>query len=493
MKTAVRSGAPGTWVPMVHRNCPHNELQALCLRVLAPLPPGVHLPLTGSVARVFGRLRSVARRFGGHKWSNLETALSYQGALQRRYLKAAESLRSERVTPKDARLSCFLKAEKTNPVAKLAKPRMIFPRDPRYNLELASRLKPFEHWLWGYLTGRRLFRGGDNTRVVAKGLSPARRAHLISRKFNSFRDCVVFEVDGKAFEAHVGESHLQAEHGVYRSAFPSDKGLARLLREQLSLSGRLPCGAKFSRPGGRASGDFNTGMGNTLLMLAICVGVLSGYGCRFDILADGDNALIFLEASESQVVLPVFAADVLQASGHEFTLERPVRRLEEIRFGQSAPVDLGGTRGLTMVRNYLSVLSGSASSHRYLNEPVYSREWLCGVASCELSLARGIPVLQAWALNLLRATEFSGRVRCGPFREYFMQGAWLAGPEEAEEITPVARASFEAAFGVSAEQQVALEESFALLSFGGSYERIDSCYLSDLPPGIVEDFLDSSV
>jgi len=492
MITAWRSGIPGTWVPLVHRTCPHNELEALCARVLGPLPPGVFAPLAGGPSRVFRRLRSIAGRYGGHKWSLLETALSYKGAMRVKYLKVVESLRDRPVGHADARLSCFLKAEKTNPLAKFQKPRLIFPRDGRYNLEVASRLKPFEHWLWGYLTGRRIW-GGSNTRVVAKGLSPGQRARLIVKKFNSFRDCVVFEVDGKAFEAHVGPDHLVQEHSVYGAAYPLDKGLATLLSEQLRLKGRLPCGAKFDRPGGRASGDFNTGMGNTLLMLAIAAGVMNRYSVTYDMLVDGDNALIFLERPTSGMVVANLAADVLASSGHEFTLERPVHILEGVRFGRSAVVHLGRKLGYTMVRDPYSVMSGACSSHRYLREPKFAREYLAGVSMCELSMARGVPVLQAWASTILASTKFTGKVRETPFADYLVQGAWFAGVNDEVEVSRVARESFERAFGITPEAQIRLEESFVGPSFPLDLScRVDSRDLLNLPAHVMESYMDST-
>jgi len=103
---------------------------------------------------------------------------------------------------------------------------------------------------------------------VGKGLNPRQRANLIVRKFNQFRDCVVFEVDGKAFEAHVTVPQLEQEHSVYDVAY-QDARLRKVLSRQLELAGVTANGVKFSRPGGRASGDYNTGMGNTLVMLLL--------------------------------------------------------------------------------------------------------------------------------------------------------------------------------------------------------------------------------
>lgn len=472
----VHLGVPSSWVPVVHSVCPHNEIAALCLRSLAPLPPSVFEPLGPSTEAVFRRLRRLVGAYGGVRWSDLQTALSYSGALQRRYLEAERSLRVDGpVTSADSYLRPFLKAEKGVYGPKFPKPRMIFPRSPRYNLRLASRLKPFEHWLWGFLTARRLFKAGEG-RVVAKGLNPRQRANLIARKFKALDSCVVFEVDGKAWEAHVGPHQLKAEHAVYESAFPRDWELRRLLREQLELRGKLPCGAKFSRPGGRASGDFNTGMGNSLTMLCVVVGALTSFGVPFDVLVDGDNALVFLRGEDSGRVLCGFAEHVLADSGHEVSLESPVSVMEEIRFGQSAPVNLGRGRGWCMVRDYRKVLSGALSSHRWLREPRFAAEWIRGVAACELSLARGVPVLQEWALQLQAFMGGPGGVRAHPYTDYFVIGAWFADHRASLCVSSETRVSFERAFGLEPEAQVLLERGFSSAirrAFGSSWKTVD--------------------
>jgi hypothetical protein len=170
------------WVPGVHAVCPHNEIAALVKRSLGPVPPQVFGALGQTVRTEVRRLRRFVRRYDEGKWTHLQTALTYSGALQRRYIEAERSLREDGpVTSTDTFLRPFLKAEKVT--SKLGpKPRMIFPRSPRYNLDLASRLKPFEHWLWGRLTAR-TFLGCGVGRIVAKGLNQRQRANLIVRKF----------------------------------------------------------------------------------------------------------------------------------------------------------------------------------------------------------------------------------------------------------------------------------------------------------------------
>lgn len=455
MWVACVTGLPGTWVPGVHASCSHNEYAALMTRSLGSTPRPVDHPVGSSFRRVSARLRLLARVYSGSRWSCLETAQTYSGSMRRRYLEAERSLREDGpLRSSDCYLRAFLKAEKIG--VKDAKPRLIFPRSPRYNLVLASWLKPFEHWLWGFLTSKRLF-GGSNTRVVAKGLNPRQRANLIVRKHGQFVDCAVFEVDGKAFEAHVTSCQITEEHSVYLSAYNGDRELQSVLARQV-FKGVTTSGIKFSRPGGRASGDFNTGMGNSLLMLCSVVGVLRRRNVKFDILADGDNALVFVERSSLGRVLKDFALDVLDDSGHEMTLESPVTSLESVRFGQSAPVFLGPGLGWTMVREPAKVLSGFCASHRWLREPAFARRYLSGVARCELSLSVGVPVLQAHSLKVLDAVGiYDKALPSAALADYFVVGARLVGREVAVPPTRECRESYERAFGLSPEEQIIWE------------------------------------
>jgi len=459
MRTAWRSNLPGTFVPVCHRSCPHNELAALALRSMGPLPPEVFTELPDRTAVVWRSLDRFARRYDQGAWSHLDTAMSYSGALRRRYVEAARSLADDGLSGfYDHFLRAFLKTEKNRVPSKMAKPRLIYPRSPRYNLELASRLKPFEHWLWGRLNGK-VLNCGDGSRLVAKGLNPRQRANLIVRKFEAVEDCVCMEIDGAAFEAHVGPSQITREHGVYRCAFPGDARLRWLLRCQERLVGEV-AGAKFSRDGGRASGDFNTGMGNSLIFLVEVVSALRELGVHFDVLVDGDNSLLFVSRRDLHLVERDFARLVLESSGHEVVLERPVNFIEGIRFGGSAPVYLGPKVGWSMVREWHRVLSGAFSSHIHLNEPKFAKVWMAGVARCELSIARGVPVLQEWAKRAIVALDTRKQIKPDFYRDYFAQGAWLAELDTCVEVCLDARISFEKAFGLGIDQQLEYEAGF---------------------------------
>lgn len=426
---------------------------------MGPLPPEVFTPLPRRTLVVWQQLRRFVRRYDQGAMSHLDTAMSYSGALRRRYVEAARSLADDGLSGfNDYYLRGFLKAEKNRVPSKMAKPRLIFPRSPRFNLELASRLKPFEHWLWGRLNGK-VLGVGDGSRLVAKGLNPRQRANLIRRKFAAMPDCVCFEIDGAAFEAHVGPHQLDQEELLYASAFPGDRRLRWLLGCQKVLLGAV-AGAKFSRPGARASGDFNTGMGNSLIFLAEVVSALRELGVAFDVLVDGDNALLFVSRWSLPVVVGNFARLVQESSGHEVKLEKPTSVLEEIRFGGSAPVWCGEKVGWSMVRDWNRVLSGAFSSHIHLREPRFARRWMSGVARCELSIARGVPVLQSWALAAMQALSGAKLARADFYRDYFALGAWIATEDAAVLVEDTARQSFERAFGVTPEEQIVMERGF---------------------------------
>lgn len=497
MRTAACSMLPGTWRPWVHAVCPHNEIAALLLRSLSPLPPMVMSGRLGNVvSKQFSVLRRLARSYDGNVWTHLQTAMSYNGRLRRRYLEAERSLRVDGpIGFEDYYLRPFLKAEKFNAAAKLAKPRMIFPRSPRYNLALASWLKPFEHWLWGRLTARKFLRGTGVGRIVAKGLNPRQRANLIVRKFRALDDAVVVEVDGKSWESHVGLAQIIQEHSVYKAAYPGSRELDYLLCKQHTLEGKLQCGAKFSREGGRASGDFNTGMGNSIIMLCIVVGVLQSLTDKFDLLVDGDNAIVFLPRQTFSRVMSVFAQHVLDVSGHELTLEKPVDYVEGIVFGQSHPVYLGARYGWTMVRDPRKVMSNALSSHRWLKEEKFAREWARGVAACELSLALGVPVLQAWSSALQRHLGGPEGVRAHPHTDYFYQGAWFAGLADRREVSPETRVSYERAFGISPEEQLYMESVDPCQGLGKPWVRHNpgDSDLWNTDPGLFETFVDLSL
>jgi hypothetical protein len=452
----------GCWAPAVHSACCHNERVGLLTRTLAPTPEDGDLRL---LKLQFKRLARLAASLQLRAWEREEVAASYTGRLAKRYTAAARSLEIDGLQPMHCKLSAFVKAEKFNPAIKGSKPRMIMARAPEYNLELMTRLKPLERALWHRVKG--VCPGVAPTRQVGKGLSPPARARLILRKMQNLGDCVVFEVDGKAFEAHVTREQLLLEHSVYKAAYPRDEVLESLLSHQLELKGKTSSGIKFRREGCRASGDANTGLGNTLIMLCVCRAAVEliqreSSFFAYDLLADGDNCLLFLQADVAGEVRSVFASVVSRICSHELAVEEPEVIPERVVFGQCKPVRRASD--WVMVRDPWKVLSQAFTGHRFYHEPVYGLRVAKAVALAETWLNCGVPVLGPY---FLKAAKLLSSVVLPEHPTDVLEG-WellavedLKGAARVADNTPIAavsRTSFEQAFGICPELQVLLEK-----------------------------------
>lgn len=456
----------GVWKPLCHTNCVHNFRAGLLLRTLGRVPEATE---SGEALFVksMTRLRVLlSARVGKlEPWSLASVVGRYkEPRLRKRYEEAHGSLIEDGLcTRRDSRVKGFVKAEKAKP-SKIYKPRVIMARDPRYNLELASYLVPVEHAAYPAFRGwGKMFY--THTRLIAKGRNQTERAADIKRKFEAHRDMVAFEVDGKSFESHLSKLQLEQEHAAYLKLLPSAR-LAKLLAWQLEFSGRGP-GVSFTASGVRASGDFNTGLGNTLIMCGLVLGCALSIGTRFDFYADGDNAVVFVSRKDYQKwkdSLP----DLFISMGHEADVGPPAYFLEQVEFGQSRPVLVEGE--YRMVRNPFKVLSCAACSHVYYRDIKADLPVLRAVGYCEGVLGRGVPILQQLANSLLRLTSGVSALRLERVKrrrldnyEYQQLLAkeldWhllSSGP-----IPTETRRSFELAWGVDVARQLAVEAQLA--------------------------------
>lgn len=449
---------PGTWRAIIHSSCVHNEIAALSHRMLKVYEP---VALADYVDAEFTRLANYcARKYPGVKMSPADVVASYHGPLRLRYEKARDFLiEGGMPTSRDARISAFVKREKFPPHGKIFKPRLICGRQPVFNLSLATYLKPLEEWLWGRWRSEKSWGLPDRTRIVGKGLSPWARANLIRRKWAQFGTPVAFEIDASSFESHVTLDQLEGEHRVYLKPYRHDDQLRWLLSKQRRNRGRTLHGVRFARDAGRASGDFNTGLGNTVVFVTVVVANLKALQREipdlcFDVLGDGDNCVVFTEKRFEPIIRERLAAMIFGSSGHEIDCGETAYFVEQVEFGQSRPVETSG--GWTMVRNPRKALSHAFVSHKYYNEDKFGRRVMASVAQCELALNNGVPCLgpyfEAWHREL-------GPAELGPKHLVEWRHRFVADTRvQPREITEVARASFERAWGLSPEGQIRMEE-----------------------------------
>lgn len=181
--------------------------------VLIPTPK----PTPGVYSRV-SRFRSeLLRRVGHTSRLNYQEFLAfYRGRKLDRYSRAVESLALTPVREKDAWLTTFVKAEKLNLTAKPdPAPRVIQPREPRYNVEVGRYLRHSEEMV---------FKGIDKVyggKTVFKGLNADQAGMEFESLWNSFSKPVGIGMDASRFDQHVSREALEFEHEMWVQLSPN--------------------------------------------------------------------------------------------------------------------------------------------------------------------------------------------------------------------------------------------------------------------------------
>jgi DNA-binding transcriptional regulator YhcF (GntR family) len=351
------------------------------------------------------------------------------------YQRALESLKSKPITECDATLKMFIKNERMSDPDKA--PRAIQARNPRYNLELQTYINVIEDYV---------FHLPIDKAVSTKCYDQDRKAQCLKFAWDEFAEPVAILADHSRFDSRIHSEWLKAEHEYYKSFFPGDDYLSWLLKFQLHNHGATRNGVSYSIRGSRASGDANTSIGNSIVNLAIIAYWLKGI--RYRVLVDGDDSVIIIEASDLHKV------DMKRLEGMGFgTTTGLAYEFEEIDFCQCKPVLCAD--GWRMVRNPQRVIDRSTVciDANYTRLDLFKR-WLRSVGECELSINRGVPVLQSFAKFLIRCSD-----RSITLRDVDMTNR-KSSRDYSHVITEDARRSFAKAFHMSIGQQIDFENYF---------------------------------
>lgn len=445
---------PDLWLCYTHANCVCNQLISVTNRVVGETPVPTNEGLR-SIRLSLKKQFLHSKRFIA-PWS-LERVLStYNDQRKKIYERAYDSLKTEPITPRDARISAFCKAEKFDPAAKVnPDPRMIQSRSPRYNLVLGQYLKPLEKVIY-----RKTSRYGG--RMFAKGLTASQRAELCVRKWALFKNPVCFSLDASRWDKHVHLKVLRLEHEVYKFLVNEPGELYQLLKWQERNKCSTRDGVRYTVCGGRMSGDLNTALGNCILMTGMIHAAMETIGVKYEILDDGDDCLLFLERADAAVCEEALPRLFL-TYGQELKLENRAERLEDIVFCQSKIVFVSGKP--QFVRNWRKVLSHGCAGVKHWNNPKLVRPMMSAVGSCELALNAGVPIIQAYAVALRRMGRDERLkwldVEAGlAIRVKVQLGVTVADvydTVEEQHINYATRLSFEKAFGVPPWEQVLIE------------------------------------
>lgn len=404
---------------------------------------------------------------------------TFRGRKKEVYSKAVESLMRESVTQRDAEVKVFVKYEKTDFTRKTDPvPRVISPRDPRYNVELGKYLRTIEERMFKSLA--LLFEG---ERTVFKGMNAADSGEAMRTLWNKFRQPVAIGLDASRFDQHVSLDALRWEHELYPHCFAhSRRGeLKKLLRWQernicrgYTEDGKL----KYVKEGGRMSGDMNTSLGNCILMCSMIKAYSDARGVRTLLANNGDDCVVFMEADD----LGRFSEGLdgwFRAMGFNMAVEEPCYQFEEIEFCQTHPVYVGpGPDSYIMVRHpKWAIAKDTMSTHGFQNEKQYLA-WLDSVGTGGLSMTGGIPVFQDFYggyVNTGKPGSLPQHVQSWGVRQLARNMA-----RGYAEPLPATRASFYWAFGVTPDEQVVLEEFYRGMRLDTQW-RDTLTYQADMP------------
>lgn len=453
----------GIYRPNCHQPCVMNELVSIHNRVCGEVPE----PSKRGLVALAKTREIIARQFPILCKQDLDSIpLHYFGAKRTRYQQAVDDLKCYPLVPRDATIKAFIKAEKTDFSRKEnPDPRMIQARSMRYNCFISQYLNPIEQWIYHSLEGPY-----TGLPLIGKCLNQKERAELLIKKASHFKHPVFISLDAFRFDQHVSRELLQLEHSMYLRFIPC-RVFAWLLRMQLDNKCTTRNRICYKTRGKRMSGDKNTASGNCLLTILMIWTVMRQLGIgKWDCLDDGDDCLLILEAGQ----YTRFRANcdrLFLAFGHEIKVENVAYQLCDIEWCQCKLIEIrpGEWR---FIRKYDKVLSSTLTGVTHWQQPdVVDYVYTLGV--CELILSQGVPILQEFALAIMRnamggkvcVVEENDSIAYRTFRELRTHGLRTIERVDPLPITTEARLTFEQAFGVPTELQKTYESCLARWSF----------------------------
>lgn len=399
---------------------------------------------------------------------------SYKGRKKITYQQASDSLSVSDVRPSDAYLKTFVKAEKIDFEKKLdPAPRVIQPRNPRYNLSLAVYLKPLEHVIYHAID--QLF----GAKTVMKGLNAVEQGAAIREAWEAIVDPVGVDLDASRWDRHVSDVALHWEHDRYLAYFRGHHRdrLSQLLAWQYTnhCYAYLNDGyVKWSMRGRRASGDMNTAVGNVVLMTAMMWSWCRYAGIQnYRLINNGDDSVLIISRRDLHRMETI--GTWFETMGFLMKVGEVVDRLERINFCQTQPV-YDGERYI-MCRDPRTVLAKDAHSLIPLDNETNVRGWLGSVGECGLALAGNLPVFNEYYSWMVKSGDKSSKVGAHPSMETGM--AYLAHGlrPKYSEPTVEARVSFWRAWGMDGTDQRLLEQYYRKLP-------IQTCAPLHVPEGL---------
>jgi len=417
-----------------------------------PVPPPRP---THKIADILDDFKGKLLRSAQHldPYTHEEFVAGYTGGKRLVYERALASLKGRPIDKRDGRCKRFVKFEKRLKYS--AAPRIISARSPRYNIALGVFIKRAEPVIYEAIN--HVF----GYPVVIKGVDSSAAGKMVADSWFSIGDdAMAFGLDAHRYDQHINLQALRWEHSVYQAIFKAYPELARLLKMQ-----EHNVGVGVARDGivaynveaTRSSGDMNTSLGNTLLMCALLHAFIADNKIRARVVNNGDDSVIMCRRKDYDAfeALPAY----FTRYGFTMVLEKPVRVLERVEFCQARPLWADG--GWRLVRTHNAVFSKDSTSTKDLRDPCVYDAWRYAVGKAGVAVACGVPCQQEFYLAMQRGARPG---KCELDRHSGL--GWLSGalPSDPKPVTWQARISYTLAFGITPDQQMAMEASLSTIT-----------------------------
>lgn len=456
----------------VHKYSLHNMIVSLEQRVFrVKNAAGEFVPPPQPKPRAFESIEYFQREWkrklllhGPVLKSSVQDVVNCYSAEKRKlYQKAADSLVRKSVQWRDSKVQAFIKVEKLDCEDKSPVPRTIQPRSKRYNLSIGQYLR---------LNEKRMLNAIDEVfgeRTVLSGMDNRAQGRAFAYKWGKYRKPIGIGLDASRFDQHCSVEALRFEHSFYKSVFPDEETLHKLLDWQLENHGTalMPTGelVRYRTKGCRMSGDINTGLGNKILMCAMVHAFLKEVGVRASLANNGDDCVLICEKEDFDRINDNLRAWFLRR-GYNMVVEDPVEHLEKVVFCRSQPICVAGK--WVMVRQMGSLSRDCFSTQNWLIPATY-KDAMNALGQCNGIINDGVPIHMAQAKRMYelggsrkfkiealhKQMEYSWRDRLGSRTNL----SW----SEVEDST---RISYFTAFGVEPRVQRLVEEYFLSAQVG---------------------------
>lgn len=394
--------------------------------------------------------------FRSAKMTNEEFISTYQGRLKTRYEQAMEDYTSGGVKRKHAVSKFFVKFEK---VRNDKAPRGIQPRDPIYNFGLGKFIKPVEKRIY-----RAIKKLWGIEPVVLKGFNVTQTGNIMYTKWNHFKDPVAIGMDASRFDMHVTAEMLAWEHDFYLEIYNNDPELAKLLGWQIDNKGVCYCvdgTIRYTIWGARFSGDMNTSLGNCLIMCAMIYSYFHHKNINVKLANNGDDCVVFMERNDMDSLSDV--PSFFKCLGFRMEVEPYVDVFERIEFCQMHPIQVGDD--YVMCRNWKTSLNKDSMCIKPLASIKGLRKWMYCVGECGIRTYGNMPVLGEFYRKYMEYGIKNQKMKNDMCFQSGMMKYWSKGVDWSNQpIGEDTRYSFFLAFGVSPDEQLAIELELSSVS-----------------------------